>query len=222
MPTHLPAAPGSLFAGHDGLPVCGVHSHDHRLCAGGAGEAGAEVPRGAQDCQGGWVGGGRACCGRVVARLGAGGGWVVAWACCDPVVATVPGGGAREAAAEVPSKCVCTGNSLPRLNSCRPGQPSPQYSLPQPMRSFSSCPGQSACSLQDPRIERLPCTHKGTYADDCICERVKQHRCYIVATCDRDLRRWAAQRSIAQRSAAQRGWSCSGTGQCSKQGLMAV
>lgn len=42
---------------------------------------------------------------------------------------------------------------------------------------------------KDPRIERLPCTHKGTYADDCICERVKQHRCYIVATCDRDLRR---------------------------------
>ena len=43
--------------------------------------------------------------------------------------------------------------------------------------------------LQDPRIERLPCTHAGTYADDCICERVRQHRCYIVATCDRDLRR---------------------------------
>jgi U3 small nucleolar RNA-associated protein 24 len=42
---------------------------------------------------------------------------------------------------------------------------------------------------KDPRIERLPCTHKGTYADDCICERVKQHRCYIAATCDRDLRR---------------------------------
>lgn len=94
-------------------------------------------------------------------------------------------------------------------------------------------------------MERLPCTHKGTYADDCLCERVKQvggtrwlagraeqqgaagpaaaaplvnlplpspllrsrafsaaghnplprtnhrpqHRCYIVATCDRDLRR---------------------------------
>ena len=31
--------------------------------------------------------------------------------------------------------------------------------------------------------------HKGTYADDCLCERVKQHKCYIVATCDRDLRR---------------------------------
>jgi rRNA-processing protein FCF1 len=43
--------------------------------------------------------------------------------------------------------------------------------------------------LQDPRIERLPCSHSGTYADDCICERVRQHKCYIVATCDRDLRR---------------------------------
>lgn len=42
---------------------------------------------------------------------------------------------------------------------------------------------------KDPRIERIPCTHSGTYADDCICEKVKQHRCYIVATCDRDLRR---------------------------------
>eukprot|EP00205_Picochlorum_sp_RCC944_P003285 CAMPEP_0182615428 /NCGR_PEP_ID=MMETSP1330-20130603/34667_1 /TAXON_ID=464278 /ORGANISM="Picochlorum sp., Strain RCC944" /LENGTH=156 /DNA_ID=CAMNT_0024835355 /DNA_START=23 /DNA_END=490 /DNA_ORIENTATION=- len=41
---------------------------------------------------------------------------------------------------------------------------------------------------KDPRIERLPCSHKGTYADDCICERVKQHRCYIAATCDKDLR----------------------------------
>ena len=43
--------------------------------------------------------------------------------------------------------------------------------------------------LQDPRCERIPCMHKGTYADDCLCERVKQHKCYIVATCDRDLRR---------------------------------
>jgi rRNA-processing protein FCF1 len=42
---------------------------------------------------------------------------------------------------------------------------------------------------KDPRIRKLPCTHKGTYADDCICERVTQHRCYIVATCDKDLRR---------------------------------
>ena len=44
-------------------------------------------------------------------------------------------------------------------------------------------------AIQDPRLERLPCNHKGTYADDCLVDRVKQHRCYIVATCDRDLRR---------------------------------
>jgi U3 small nucleolar RNA-associated protein 24 len=43
--------------------------------------------------------------------------------------------------------------------------------------------------VQDPRIERIPCTHSGTYADDCLCERVKAHKCYIVATCDKDLRR---------------------------------
>lgn len=42
---------------------------------------------------------------------------------------------------------------------------------------------------RDPRFERLPCTHKGTYADDCLVERVMQHKCYIVATCDRDLKR---------------------------------
>ncbi|KAJ1673431.1 rRNA-processing protein fcf1, partial [Spiromyces aspiralis] len=42
---------------------------------------------------------------------------------------------------------------------------------------------------RDPRFERLPCTHKGTYADDCIVQRVMQHRCYVVATCDRDLKR---------------------------------
>ncbi|PVU89159.1 hypothetical protein BB561_005514 [Smittium simulii] len=42
---------------------------------------------------------------------------------------------------------------------------------------------------RDPRFERLPCSHKGTYADDCIVQRITQHRCYIVATCDRDLKR---------------------------------
>ena len=42
---------------------------------------------------------------------------------------------------------------------------------------------------KDPRIERLPCTHPGTYADDCLLQRCQQHRCYIVATCDRDLKR---------------------------------
>lgn len=42
---------------------------------------------------------------------------------------------------------------------------------------------------KDPRFERLPCTHKGTYADDCLAQRVIQHKCYIVATVDRDLKR---------------------------------
>ncbi|KAB2002996.1 hypothetical protein ES319_D11G102400v1 [Gossypium barbadense] len=42
---------------------------------------------------------------------------------------------------------------------------------------------------KDPRFERLPCVHQGTYADDCIVERVTQHKCFIIATCDRDLKR---------------------------------
>ncbi|CAB4253782.1 similar to Saccharomyces cerevisiae YDR339C FCF1 Putative PINc domain nuclease required for early cleavages of 35S pre-rRNA and maturation of 18S rRNA [Maudiozyma barnettii] len=37
---------------------------------------------------------------------------------------------------------------------------------------------------RDPRIKRLSCTHKGTYADDCIVNRVLQHKCFIVATND--------------------------------------
>ncbi|CAH1403870.1 unnamed protein product [Nezara viridula] len=43
--------------------------------------------------------------------------------------------------------------------------------------------------MKDPRYERLPCMHKGTYADDCIAQRVTQHKCYIVATNDKDLKR---------------------------------
>ena len=43
--------------------------------------------------------------------------------------------------------------------------------------------------VKDDRFERLPCMHKGTYADDCLVERVTQHKCYIVATCDKDLKR---------------------------------
>ncbi len=43
--------------------------------------------------------------------------------------------------------------------------------------------------VKDPRFERLPCMHKGTYADDCLVDRVTQHKCYIVATCDKDLKR---------------------------------
>eukprot|EP01112_Ceratiomyxa_fruticulosa_P017628 TRINITY_DN552_c0_g2_i1.p1 TRINITY_DN552_c0_g2~~TRINITY_DN552_c0_g2_i1.p1 ORF type:complete len:197 (-),score=26.08 TRINITY_DN552_c0_g2_i1:50-640(-) len=42
---------------------------------------------------------------------------------------------------------------------------------------------------KDPRFEKLPCGHKGTYADDCLVHRVQTHKCYIVATCDRDLKR---------------------------------
>ncbi|GIY98847.1 rRNA-processing protein FCF1 homolog [Caerostris extrusa] len=40
--------------------------------------------------------------------------------------------------------------------------------------------------VKDPRFQRLPCMHAGTYADDCI---VQRHKCYIVATCDKDLKR---------------------------------
>jgi U3 small nucleolar RNA-associated protein 24 len=42
---------------------------------------------------------------------------------------------------------------------------------------------------KDPRFEKLKCEHRGTYADDCIVDRVRQHRIYIVATCDKDLKR---------------------------------
>eukprot|EP00007_Cunea_sp_BSH-02190019_P001710 CAMPEP_0174232670 /NCGR_PEP_ID=MMETSP0417-20130205/2891_1 /TAXON_ID=242541 /ORGANISM="Mayorella sp, Strain BSH-02190019" /LENGTH=181 /DNA_ID=CAMNT_0015310757 /DNA_START=84 /DNA_END=626 /DNA_ORIENTATION=- len=42
---------------------------------------------------------------------------------------------------------------------------------------------------KDPRFERLPCDHKGTYADDCLLRRVEMHKCYIVATCDKALKR---------------------------------
>lgn len=30
---------------------------------------------------------------------------------------------------------------------------------------------------KDPRFDRLPCTHKGTYADDCLVQRVTQVAC---------------------------------------------
>eukprot|EP01134_Creolimax_fragrantissima_P006265 CFRG6265T1 len=42
---------------------------------------------------------------------------------------------------------------------------------------------------KDPRFKRLRCSHKGTYADDCLVDRVVQHKCFIVATCDKDLKR---------------------------------
>ncbi|KAI1785216.1 Fcf1-domain-containing protein [Ganoderma leucocontextum] len=42
---------------------------------------------------------------------------------------------------------------------------------------------------RDPRFERLTCSHPGTYADDCLVQRATSHKCYVVATCDRELRR---------------------------------
>lgn len=42
---------------------------------------------------------------------------------------------------------------------------------------------------KDPRFERITCDHKGTYADDCLVSRAMEHRCYIVGTCDKDLKR---------------------------------
>jgi U3 small nucleolar RNA-associated protein 24 len=42
---------------------------------------------------------------------------------------------------------------------------------------------------KDPRFKRLKCTHSGTYADDCIVERVTQNRIFTVGTCDKDLKR---------------------------------
>lgn len=42
---------------------------------------------------------------------------------------------------------------------------------------------------KDPRFERIPCNCKGVYADDCIAQMAKQWRCFIVATCDTELRR---------------------------------
>lgn len=35
--------------------------------------------------------------------------------------------------------------------------------------------------IKDPRFERLPCFHKGTYADDCLVQRVTQVRATLPA-----------------------------------------
>ena len=42
-------------------------------------------------------------------------------------------------------------------------------------------------SAQDPRVVKLACLHKGTYADDCIFNRAKMNNVYIVATADKAL-----------------------------------
>ncbi|OEU21224.1 rRNA-processing protein-like protein FCF1 [Fragilariopsis cylindrus CCMP1102] len=42
---------------------------------------------------------------------------------------------------------------------------------------------------KDPRFERVPCNcAKKGYADDCLTNMAKQWRCFIVATCDKELR----------------------------------
>jgi len=41
---------------------------------------------------------------------------------------------------------------------------------------------------KDPRFERIPCSCKGCYADDCLTKMATQWRCFIVATCDKELR----------------------------------
>ena len=67
-----------------------------------------------------------------------------------------------------------------------------QCARTSPTRQRSQKLGRStrgASRREGPRFVRLPCTHFGTYADDCICRRVRQHKCYIVATCDTDLKR---------------------------------
>lgn len=46
-----------------------------------------------------------------------------------------------------------------------------------------------ALKLIKQSFEVLPCSHKGTYADDCIVDRVSHHKCYIVGTCDQNLKR---------------------------------
>nr|XP_034355739.1 rRNA-processing protein FCF1 homolog [Arvicanthis niloticus] len=40
-----------------------------------------------------------------------------------------------------------------------------------------------------PGSDQSPCTHKGTYANVCLVQKVTQHKCYIVATVDCDLKR---------------------------------
>lgn len=41
---------------------------------------------------------------------------------------------------------------------------------------------------KDPRNERWPCQHEGNYADNCIVDRCKQHKIFIVATMDSELK----------------------------------
>ena len=59
---------------------------------------------------------------------------------------------------------------------------------PTPPHSYSPTHTHCCSIAKDPRFERITCEHKGTYADDCLVNRVTEHRCYVVATCDKDLK----------------------------------
>ena len=91
-------------------------------------------------------------------------------------------------------------DNLTRYSMCdrlRPGwtgKTRPSLSCSSPVRILSSLLNFTAPSshdrvARDPRFERLPCSHTGTYADDCLIQRVTAHKTFIVATCDRELRR---------------------------------
>jgi len=67
-----------------------------------------------------------------------------------------------------------------------------QYAQPFEPNSQTPC----IRVARDPRFERLKCSHEGTYADDCLVQRVTAHKCFIVATCDRELRRRIRKVSI--------------------------
>jgi len=41
---------------------------------------------------------------------------------------------------------------------------------------------------KDPRFERIPCDCKGCYADDCLVGMVTKWRCFLIGTCDKELR----------------------------------
>lgn len=49
--------------------------------------------------------------------------------------------------------------------------------------------GMALRLARDERWQRLTYSHSGTYADDCIVSTVTKHRCYLVGTSNRDLRR---------------------------------
>jgi U3 small nucleolar RNA-associated protein 24 len=42
--------------------------------------------------------------------------------------------------------------------------------------------------VKDPRFRRFICDHDGNYADDCLVNVCQQHKCFIIATCDRQLK----------------------------------